>query len=96
MNKHVVYMLRCKDSSLYTGYTNNLEARLEKHRDGKGAKYTRGRGPLVLEAFQTYETKSEALQQEYRLKQMTRERKERWILNCKKGGAKEDENSKEL
>lgn len=45
-NNHIVYILRCSDQSLYTGYTNNLEARLKKHEVGKGAKYTRGRGPF--------------------------------------------------
>ncbi|GEN55362.1 GIY-YIG nuclease family protein [Halobacillus faecis] len=78
-NSHFVYMLKCSDGTLYTGYTNNLEARLEKHQSGKGAKYTRGRGPLVLEAYEVYETKSEALRQEYRLKRMTRKEKENWI-----------------
>ena len=43
-----VYMLRCKDDSLYTGWTNDLEHRLQMHATGKGAKYTRGRGPLTL------------------------------------------------
>ena len=43
-----VYMLRCKDSSIYTGWTNDIEHRLAMHRTGKGAKYTRGRGPLEL------------------------------------------------
>jgi putative endonuclease len=94
-NKHYVYMLRCKDQTLYTGYTNNLHARLEKHQDGKGAKYTRGRGPLVLEAYEVYETKSEALQQEYQIKRMTKQEKERWIIRSKKGGL-EYEGAKEL
>ncbi|WP_226585965.1 GIY-YIG nuclease family protein [Halobacillus litoralis] len=84
-NSHFVYMLRCKDHTLYTGYTNNLKARIDKHQKGQGAKYTRGRGPLVLEAFQTYPTKSEAMQEEYRLKKMTREQKEQWISTRKEG-----------
>lgn len=94
-NKHFVYMLRCNDETLYTGYTNNLEARLEKHRIGKGAKYTRGRNPLILEAYETYATKSEALQQEYKLKRMMRKEKEKWIKKMKEGG-KVDEGAKEL
>ena len=44
----VVYMLECKDGTLYTGITDRLEHRLEAHRAGKGAKYTRGRSPLKL------------------------------------------------
>ena len=50
-----VYILRCKDDSLYTGWTNDLEHRLAMHRSGKGAKYTKGRGPLIL-AFMEEET----------------------------------------
>lgn len=94
-NNHCVYMLRCKDQTLYTGYTNNLHARFEKHQAGKGAKYTRGRGPLVLEAYEVYETKTEALQQEYQIKRMTKQEKERWIFKKKKGGS-EYEGAKEL
>lgn len=90
---HYVYMLRCGDGSLYTGYTNNLELRLQKHREGKGAKYTRGRGPLVLEAWQCYDHKREALQEEYRLKRMARTKKEIWIEQRKEEAG---ENSKEL
>ncbi|CDQ21762.1 putative endonuclease [Halobacillus karajensis] len=94
-NNHFVYILRCNDETLYTGYTNNLEARLEKHQNGKGAKYTRGRGPLVLEAYEEFQTKSEALRQEYRMKRMTRKEKEQWIQSRKKG-VKMNEGSKEL
>ena len=43
-----VYILRCRDESLYTGWTNDLEKRLEAHNSGKGAKYTRGRCPVTL------------------------------------------------
>ncbi|MYL21953.1 GIY-YIG nuclease family protein [Halobacillus litoralis] len=90
---HYVYMLRCGDGSLYTGYTNNLEDRLQKHREGKGAKYTRGRGPLVLEAWQCYDQKKEAMREEYRLKQLARTKKERWIAQRKEEAG---EDSKEL
>lgn len=77
--KHYVYMLRCKDGSLYTGYTNNVKTRLKKHEEGKGAKYTRGRGPFIIEAVKPFSTKSEALQEEYRVKRMPRPKKELWI-----------------
>ena len=80
-NEHVVYILRCRDHSLYTGYTNDLDARIKKHESGKGAKYTRGRGPFVLEASRVYPTKTEAMQAEYRIKQMSRSGKEEWIKN---------------
>ncbi|MGP4077947.1 GIY-YIG nuclease family protein [Halobacillus sp. K22] len=94
-NKHMVYILRCSDQSLYTGYTNNLEERLKKHEVGKGAKYTRGRGPFKLECTKAFETKREALQQEYRIKQLSRVKKEKWIAEKLEGGG-EGENTEKL
>ena len=75
MNSWVVYILRCGDDSLYTGITNNLEKRLEAHRSGKGAKYTRGRLPLTLEVYRAVESKSEALKLEYKVKQIPKNKK---------------------
>ena len=60
-----VYILRCRDESLYTGWTNDLEKRLEAHNSGKGAKYTRGRCPVTL-------VYSEALHRECEIKKMTK------------------------
>lgn len=70
-----VYILRCKDDSLYTGWTNDLEHRLAMHRAGKGAKYTRGREPLELVYSEELSDKSAALKREYAIKQLTREEK---------------------
>jgi putative endonuclease len=70
-----VYILRCADGTLYTGITNDLEKRLRAHRDGTGAKYTRGRGPHTLVHCETYETKGEALSRELSIKAMSREDK---------------------
>ena len=67
--------VRCSDNSLYTGYTNNIEARINKHNAGKGAKYTKIRRPVVLVYQEMYETKSEALRREYEIKTFTRQRK---------------------
>lgn len=67
-----VYILRCKDDSLYTGWTNDLEHRLAMHRAGKGAKYTRGRGPLVLVYTEELADKSEALKREATIKKLSR------------------------
>ena len=75
MGSHFVYIVRCSDNSLYTGYTNNIEARINKHNDGKGAKYTKIRRPVVLVYQEMYETKSEALRREYEIKTFTRQRK---------------------
>lgn len=75
MGNHFVYIVRCSDNSLYTGYTNNIEARINKHNAGKGAKYTKIRRPVVLVYQEMYESKSEALRREYEIKTFTRQRK---------------------
>ena len=75
MGSHFVYIVRCSDNSLYTGYTNNIEARINKHNAGKGAKYTKIRRTVVLVYQEMYETKSEALRREYEIKTFTRQRK---------------------
>ncbi|ENZ00686.1 hypothetical protein HMPREF1092_02338 [Clostridium thermobutyricum] len=67
-----VYILKCEDETLYTGWTNDLEKRFKAHKEGKGAKYTRGRGPLELVYFEEYEEKSLALKREYEIKKMKR------------------------
>ena len=70
-----VYMLRCKDGSLYTGWTNNLEHRLAMHSSGRGAKYTRGRGPLELVYSEELPDKEAALRRECAIKKLRREQK---------------------
>ncbi|MFB4168712.1 GIY-YIG nuclease family protein [Virgibacillus sp. JSM 102003] len=75
VNEHTVYILKCKDNSLYTGYTNDLEHRVAMHEQGKGAKYTRGRGPFQVVFVERFSTKEEALQKEYQIKQLTRKGK---------------------
>lgn len=74
-----VYIIKCGDGSLYTGWTNNLKKRFENHCEGKGAKYTRGRGPLELVYFETFDDKKEAMKREYAIKQMKRQEKESLI-----------------
>lgn len=69
------YILECGDGSLYTGWTNNIEKRLEAHRGGTGAKYTRGRGPIRLVCLEVYDTKSEAMHREALIKRLTRAEK---------------------
>ncbi|GGD04232.1 hypothetical protein GCM10007216_38580 [Thalassobacillus devorans] len=78
-NSHYVYMLKCNDGSLYTGYTNNLEQRLAKHERGKGAKYTRGRGPFELVYWESFETKTAAMRKEFQIKRLSRIKKEALI-----------------
>ena len=86
-NNHYFYVLECSDGSYYAGYTNNIDKRLLTHNEGKGAKYTRGRRPVVLRYVETYETKTEAMQAEYRFKQLSRSAKERIV---QAGGADYD------
>ena len=74
--RHYVYMLRCRDNSLYTGWTNDPVRRLRAHNEGKGAKYTRSRGPVSLADLEVLPTKEAALQREYAIKQLTRQEKE--------------------
>ena len=70
-----VYMLRCKDGRLYTGWTNDLEHRLAMHNSGRGAKYTRGRGPLELVYSEELPDKEAALRRECAIKKLRREQK---------------------
>lgn len=76
-----VYILRCGDGTLYTGSTDNVEKRLAAHRAGKGAKYTRGRGPLELVYSECLPDKSAALKREYEIKQLARLEKLKLIEN---------------
>ena len=76
---HLFYVLECKDGSYYAGYTNDLEKRIRVHNEGKGAKYTRARKPVRCIYHECFETKREAMQAEYRFKQLTRDAKERYI-----------------
>lgn len=79
-----VYIVRCSDHTLYTGWTNHLEKRIEAHNAGKGAKYTKARKPVELVYFETFEYKSDALKREYQIKQLKRFEKEKLILSKKK------------
>lgn len=76
--KNVTYILKCNDNSLYTGWTNDITHRLKMHNEGKGAKYTRGRGPVELVYLEEFETKQEAMSREAKIKRLTR--KEKFLL----------------
>ena len=78
---YYVYILKCVDGSFYCGYTNNVEKRFEKHKSGKGAKYTRSRLPLEIVYIEEFETKSDALKRECRIKAMSRVQKERLVAD---------------
>ena len=74
-----VYMLRCADGTLYTGWTSDLARRVKAHNSGYGAKYTRSRTPVVLVYSEELEDKPQALKREYAIKQLSREEKQKLI-----------------
>jgi putative endonuclease len=76
MKTWFLYLIRCKDNSLYTGISIDPDARFALHQAGKGAKYLRGRGPLQLVFCATAGSHTEALQLEYKIKQLSREQKD--------------------
>ncbi|ALX49456.1 GIY-YIG nuclease family protein [Lentibacillus amyloliquefaciens] len=94
-NEHVVYILKCADNTLYTGYTNDLENRIKMHEEGKGAKYTRGRGPFKVVFREQFPTKEEAMRRENEIKQLTRKGKAQ-LIRDKLKEVMDFENSKEL
>ena len=77
--KWYVYLLRCKYDTIYCGITDDIPRRIAAHNAGKGAKYTRGRGPVELVYQEELETYSDALRREYAIKQLTRQQKRKLI-----------------
>ena len=75
-NNHYIYIIECSDGSLYTGYTTDVERRVEEHNSGEGAKYTRGRGPVKLRHQEAFASRSLAQKREYQIKQLPRSQKE--------------------
>jgi putative endonuclease len=73
------YIIRCADNSLYTGWTVDIPERMAAHNEGRGAKYTRGRGPVQLMASWELSSKSEAMKLERALKQLSRKEKQSLI-----------------
>jgi putative endonuclease len=76
---HYFYVLECSDGSYYAGYTVDINERLKKHNNGKGAKYTRGRTPVRLLYSEEFKTKSDALKMEISFKKLPRKAKEQYI-----------------
>ena len=79
MGAWYLYLVRCGDGTLYTGITNDVERRLAAHREGRGARYLRGRGPLELARKVRVGSHGDALKVERRVKRMSRSRKEKLI-----------------
>jgi putative endonuclease len=76
-----VYIAKCSDGTYYTGISNNINKRLNKHSSGRGAQYTKSRGPLSLVYFERHLNRSLATKREYQIKQLTRQGKEKLVDN---------------
>ena len=70
-----IYILRCADGTLYTGWTNDPDRRLAAHQAGRGGKYTRARLPVEMVYTERFDTKREAMRREWEIKQLPREEK---------------------
>ena len=79
-----VYIVECSDGTLYTGWTNNLDKRIEQHCNGTGAKYTRGRGPVTLVYHEEFNDKRDAMRREYEIKRYSRINKLKLIEKMQK------------
>ena len=82
-NRNYIYILKCSDNTLYTGWTNDLENRIMNHNLKKGAKYTKNRLPAFLVYFEEFDDKREAMSREFAIKQLSRSEKEDLISHLK-------------
>lgn len=73
------YIVKCRDNTYYTGWTKDLDRRMQAHNRGNGAKYTRSRRPVCLVYYEAYGTKEEAMRREREIKRMSRKEKEKLI-----------------
>lgn len=69
------YILRCSDGTFYTGWTNNLDKRIQVHNAGNGAKYTKARRPVTLAYYEEFATKNEAMKREAQIKKLSHKQK---------------------
>jgi predicted GIY-YIG superfamily endonuclease len=81
---HFVYIVRCADGSLYTGYARDPRARIRAHNAGRGARYTSGRRPVRLVYTESFDTVTAALQREYELKQWGRAKKQALVSSARR------------
>jgi predicted GIY-YIG superfamily endonuclease len=84
---YYVYILRCKDGSYYTGHAKDVEKRFEMHKKGRGARYTRMHEPEKLVYLEEFESRSEAMKRERRIKTLSHNKKQQLINNNSKSGA---------
>jgi putative endonuclease len=81
---HFVYIVRCADGTLYTGYARDPRARERMHNRGRGAKYTAGRRPVRLVYQEAFRSMGKALAREFVLKQLTRAQKEALVVSARR------------
>ena len=79
MSEAFVYMVECSDATYYTGWTNDVAARVAAHNAGCGARYTRGRGPVRLVYMENCQDKRTAQRREWEIKQMNRAQKQQLV-----------------
>ena len=72
---HYIYIVECRDKTLYTGYTTDLDKRIKTHNAKKGAKYTRGRTPVILKYYEEFNNKTDAIKRESQIKKLKRAKK---------------------
>ena len=84
---YYTYIVRCADKTLYTGWTTDLNRRLQAHNSGQGAKYTRSRRPVTLVYAERFESKNEAMSREWHIKKLRLEQKENLLRNAGKNTA---------
>jgi len=82
-----VYIVKCKDNTLYTGFTTDIKRRITEHNNGFGSKYTKGRRPVKLVYLEEFDTKREAMSREYEIKTFSRAKK---LSLIKTGGQYEE------
>jgi predicted GIY-YIG superfamily endonuclease len=83
-----LYILRCRDGSLYAGITIDLERRVAQHQDGTASRYTRSRRPVTMVYRESCVSRSDALKREYAVKALSREAKERLISGVRGGSSR--------
>ena len=78
---YYVYIIRCKDSSYYTGHAKDVEKRFEMHKKGRGARYTRAHEPEELVYIEQFENRGEAMKRERKIKKLSHDRKQQLIID---------------
>lgn len=82
LSRAFIYMVECSDGTFYTGWTNDVAARVAAHNAGSGARYTRGRGPVRLVYWEECADKPAAQRREWEIKRLSRDQKRQLVIHC--------------